>query len=129
MDDKDLKALNEKLLKFAGFKNIKDERTLYGILADYPDNPTMIECVTPNITKDANTQIKYLYPKIYNLLKSVYGDNNILLEWNSEYKEWYCQINLIETFDATDKEQSIAFALACEKYIDSSGVNNENSNK
>lgn len=127
MNDKDLKALNEKLLKFAGFKipineydgkPFKKSKYPESDVWERPDKKLITGIDLPYLVNNPTDQLKWIYPKLYNLPESVHGDTTILIEWNSEYRQWYCQLNLLKTFEATDKEQPVAFALAVAQYID-----------
>jgi hypothetical protein len=72
-----------------------------------------------DLVNSLDAQREYVFPKIYNLPEAVYGDVNIQMEWVAEYKKWNVFIDLVDTYDASDENLAVAFALACKKLIDS----------
>jgi hypothetical protein len=108
------KELNDKLLKFAGIEFQRHD-TIYGNIKmpfnGYFLNGKHIRKTAPDLVHDANAQIKYLYPK----LKIINKTNG--------FKDWTVSLNFgigkIPCFIGESKTESLALALAVEKYIDS----------
>jgi hypothetical protein len=117
----DEKSLNEKLAKWLGFKKIEPPEWDYRNI-----NPKTLRWIDPTGRKlslllplvvSLNAQVKWLYPK----LKCITKTNN--------FKGWLVSLNMgtgkIPSYIGEDENEAIAFALACEKYIDSLDDKNE----
>lgn len=115
------KELNEKLLKFAGIEYLTYEYKFGGAGMPYSGwylNGKRIRQTAPDLVHDANAQIKYLYSAIKNLPESRFGDTSFGIEWQSETNNYFAYIKIFNEYNAFDENPAIAFALACEKYID-----------
>jgi len=129
MGDKDLSTLNKKLALFIGFKseNYDDAYGLPRTRYYYPDGKIVDTAI--DLVNDANSQVKWIYPKIANLPESIYGDTNFGIEWDSESRKYYAFIVITGMYDCTNENPALAFALAVEKLIDYLEKNNESSDK
>jgi len=119
MDNKDLKALNEKLLEFAGFKPCTYNGTneiIYSssgyILWDNPSG-VYIGITDFDLVNDANAQIKWLYPK---LMDYAFG-----WDYDPATLKYLAYIDgrfIICCMGESNDSPTLAFALAVEKLID-----------
>lgn len=118
--DKKYKALNEKLLKFAGFERFTQAQwdiSLY-VGCQYckaPDGTIYTASTAPDLVNDANAQIKWLYAKLlkeFIVIRKVYEPALSQCEVDLE-------VSMDEVHIAYNKSETLAFALAVEKYIDS----------
>jgi hypothetical protein len=114
-------SLNEKLLKFAGitvgFKQIsKDATNQLHKVWTFPDGTEYFnEPGMPDLVNDANKQIKWLYPKIISMNYAIYIKHLI----HSRANIFRVEISDQHSIIATDESPTMAFALCCEKLIDS----------
>lgn len=69
MNDTELKTLNEKLMKFCDFTNLREQITIYGTrqLADYPDGQLQGNTLAPDLVNDLSSQARWIYPKLKEL--------------------------------------------------------------
>lgn len=115
------KELNDKLLKFAGIEFQKHE-PIYGNIklpfSGYFLNGKCIRKTAPDLVHDLNAQQKYLYPKLKGKDWSIIAYQRGGFGAYADYPH----------FGVNANSASLAFALVCEKYIDSLS-NNEVKNE
>jgi len=114
MDYNKFDNINKKLLKFSGFKTKDTE--LY-----YPNgHKARWGHLWPDLVNDPRNQIKWIYPEL--------GKRKLRIEFRKDYDDsfkpfpFYWTIldghSIVGYGEDLDKP-ALAFALACEKYIDS----------
>jgi len=97
----DTKALNIKLLKFAGL--------------NFPEYVMKYESIIPDLVNSLDEQSKYIYPKLKELRYT-------LINKRTTSSGWLVTIGL-DNYEGLNESESLAFALAVEKLIDSTKVN------
>ncbi|MFA5300982.1 MAG: hypothetical protein WC389_22545 [Lutibacter sp.] len=117
-------ALNEKLLKFIGFKYVekplpKGRTWKDWYIENYPaGNPNGKCFVKPDVVNSLDLQHRWIYPKLaelnYEITKHLHPNDTegnwriTLFALKSPFKD----------AEASDENEAVAFALACEKLID-----------
>jgi hypothetical protein len=124
MDTKEKVKLNEKLLLFTGFTEVRISKFYSGqwdgrFTAIFPQNSEIPNerSFTPDLVNDANAQIKWLYPILIKAKLSFaieYQHENLI------YHSWIMDLeNISKLYDCDNDSPTLAFALAVEKLIDS----------
>lgn len=121
MEKIEQEKLNEKLLLFCGFKPELVRRRKTGAWVKPVKNtdlfPTIISC-SPDLVTNFDNQVKWLHPRLANLPVFIFGDCQFGIQWESESGLYCGYIEAEEHFISYDKNPTIAFAQALEKYID-----------
>jgi hypothetical protein len=112
----DNKLLQKKLEKFAGFKEIRFKEPPYEVAWVEDEDGHMFTDGVPDLVSSLDAQAEYIYQmlNIYHIQKNFISDTGY---WNvdiykpgAKYEDFFTGYSLHE---------SVAFALACEKIIDS----------
>jgi hypothetical protein len=117
----DTKALNEKLLNFAGVRFEKHQLAHHLFSSGYYYKGKNIRKTAPDLVHSLDTQAKYIYPK----LRSLNQYNFLVVEGLVPFPGIYWakivdSLNPhLATFLISHENPAVAFALACEKLIDS----------
>ncbi|MFA5299949.1 MAG: hypothetical protein WC389_17320 [Lutibacter sp.] len=121
----DLEALQKKLQKFVGFKEMRFDDPPHEVAWIEDKDGHMFTDGVPDLVNDAKVQQDYLYTKIV----EKFGEKleGIGYIYDDQKKQWSCLINLYSSYGIYSipelgiysENLAVAFALACEKLIDS----------
>jgi hypothetical protein len=124
----DNSLLQNKLAKFAGFKEIRFNEPPYEVCWVEDKYGQVFTGGEPDLINDLSAQAEYIYPQLIETAKKVNVEfNGIEYSYDIKKGQWFCLIGFIDNYGYTtlhdveasySEKPAVAFALTLGKLID-----------